>query len=179
MRIYCDDAMIYLRNYHRRAILQIIDKTCNSFSISPKIGHIFGSHILQKPVWLLSSCWSRRTTFFLKKTATLSFRDRRVVICSMTILKISTMLRENKKNICKAFIIIQCHSGYFLRHSPSSMTQFAAKPPRTIPVDDHVETRPPLPTALIPQAGSPNPRMLATQELAHDEVACSARDGHV
>ena len=36
MRIYCDDAMIYLRNYRRRAILQIIDKTCNSFSISPK-----------------------------------------------------------------------------------------------------------------------------------------------
>ena len=38
MRIYCDDAMIYLRNYRRRAILQIIDKTCNSFSISPKLG---------------------------------------------------------------------------------------------------------------------------------------------
>ena len=57
----------------------------------------------------------------------------------MTILKISTMLRENKKNICKAFIIIQCHSGYFLRHSPSSMKQFATKPPRTIPSDDHVE----------------------------------------
>ena len=36
MRIYCDDAMKYLRNYRRRAILQIIDKTCNSFSISPK-----------------------------------------------------------------------------------------------------------------------------------------------
>ena len=36
MHIYCDYAMIYLRNYQRRAILQIIDKNCNWFSISPK-----------------------------------------------------------------------------------------------------------------------------------------------
>lgn len=56
MRIYCDDAMIYLRNYRRRAILQIIDKTCNSFSISPKkIAEKIGSWYFLKnsqPVFL-------------------------------------------------------------------------------------------------------------------------------
>ncbi len=46
MRIYCDYAMIYLRNYRRRPKIWIIDKTRNSFSISGQnSAHKFPAHL--------------------------------------------------------------------------------------------------------------------------------------
>ena len=70
MPIYCDDAMIYLRNYRRRPKLWIIDKTRNSFSISGQnSAHKFPAHLSPAPTVLSrgEKINSRRRRFLFQR----------------------------------------------------------------------------------------------------------------